>query len=320
MKQPFFTLNLRKWGAILASLCLMGLMVTPNTSRACIDLDTTVIIICNYDSTNLPSVDEVEIRVTNLRLMQEQPNKFCSCAINSWSSIFTDLQYVAFVDSGTNNVYPDFAPWDASMGASMSWDMDQPGNGNGWSGFIAEVINGGLNPTRSVELLIRASLPMGYTVTLLDSSMFLSTVGADEWDNANGTLANSHQQVRSMYDNPVQYHAMDAAHFTALDKAIEDYYATLSIESNKVFAGLEVGPNPLREELAVSFDLPTAREVHVQLFDMQGRMIKLLRREELAPGLQEMRFEVDDLELGAGTYFLRLRSERAVITRKLVKL
>ena len=113
---------------------------------------------------------------------------------------------------------------------------------------------------------------------------------------------------------------MDSSHFTALDKTIENYYATLALDSRKVFAGLEVGPNPLGEALTVSFELPAARNVNVHLFDMKGRVIKLLHSGEVAPGLQEMRFEVDDLELAPGTYFLRLRSERAVITRKLIKL
>ena len=145
MKKHFFTLNLQKWGTMLAGLCLMALVAVPNSSRACIDPGPKVIVICNYDSTLLPMVEEIELRLSNLRFMQEVPGKFCSCALNTWSSIFTDLQYVAFVDSGTNNVYPGFAPWDASMGASTSWDTDQPNLGSGWSGFIAEVIQGGLS-------------------------------------------------------------------------------------------------------------------------------------------------------------------------------
>ena len=77
----------------------MGMSTTfLTTAEACVrpTPDTLVRTTFRYDS----ALTELELRISNLRFMTESPGKFCSCALTSWTTVFTELKYVAFVDSG----------------------------------------------------------------------------------------------------------------------------------------------------------------------------------------------------------------------------
>ena len=253
---------------------LVGLLLTAfwfgtmSSAQACIDPDTLPVVTLNYDST----FTQAEIRVSNLRLMTEAPNKFCTCAVSSYSSIFTNLLYVAFVDSGTNNPYANFDPWSANASASTSWDESTQGSFYpDWSGFVAEVINTGLSPSNAVELIIRAELPPGYTLVFLDSALSSTFLGTDEWDPVGDSVKASHQGLASFAQVSNTLAEKPMSYFTAVDSTVDAYYDSLAtnVESfEKPVIGLAVGPNPTDGELLLQVSGEWAKEsLQVELID-----------------------------------------------------
>ncbi len=75
--------------------------------------------------------------------------------------------------------------------------------------------------------------------------------------------------------------------------------------------GLNIYPNPSRDVLFVELDLNGQAEIQLSLYDMVGR--KWLT--QVAQNKQTL----DISELPSGLYWLELRSERAVLTRKIMK-
>jgi hypothetical protein len=80
-------------------------------------------------------------------------------------------------------------------------------------------------------------------------------------------------------------------------------------------------PNPARAESQFSFSLPEAAQVRVEVFDVTGRVVRLLADGPRSAGTQELRFNnCDDrgLWLAPGVYLVRARLGSATFTRRLV--
>ena len=108
--------------------------------------------------------------------MNENPNKVCNCALSSFSDLFSNLIYIAFVDSGTNNPYQGFAAWNAEAMASAAWNSAHS-RANGWDGFVSTVLSSGLSASDPVELVVRATLSANTTVFADTACM---TTGLDD--------------------------------------------------------------------------------------------------------------------------------------------
>ena len=298
----------------LLFIFVFGFSGMQNQVQACIDPDSVITTNINYDSL----VEQVEIRLSNLRLMNEQPNVFCACAVNSWSNIFTDLKYIAFVDSGTNNVHGDFAQWNLDATSSTAWNTSQPNFGTGWAGHVAQVLNMGLSSTASVELVIRAGLPPGYTVFWLDSTMYSTSIGTDEWDNVNGQLANGHQRVRGLGEGPINraQAPKPLSYFANLDTMIASAYTR--IQDQLQLQSFKIGPNPTSDELFLSFRILKEQELSFELYDLQGKHISQWDNRQLIPGDHELRFSLEELNLTPSTYLFSIKTADAVLTKKVI--
>lgn len=68
--------------------------------------------------------------------------------------------------------------------------------------------------------------------------------------------------------------------------------------------GLESYPNPFNPMTSITFDLPTASPVRLEVFDARGRSVATLLDDELGAGLHEVTF--DGSRLASGTYMYRL--------------
>lgn len=80
-------------------------------------------------------------------------------------------------------------------------------------------------------------------------------------------------------------------------------------------------PNPAREQSWFDCTLPGAAQVRVEVFDVAGRIVRLLADEPRAAGKQESVFDLKDdrgVRLAAGVYLIRARLGSAVFTRRLV--
>jgi hypothetical protein len=79
---------------------------------------------------------------------------------------------------------------------------------------------------------------------------------------------------------------------------------------------LSVSANPLTTAGSVSIDMPQAGMAELRVFDMSGRRVATLCREELAAGTHS--FGLDGLDLGTGTYLFNIVSGRSSATAKAV--
>jgi hypothetical protein len=122
------------------------------------------------------------------------PGQSCSCGLQSWTSIFSNIYYVAFVDSGTDNPVNGFPIWVPDVNANNSWASATASPG--WKGFVSDV-TATLSSGSPVELVVYATVPAGYTLLVADSALRSSQIGADEWDKAGDSLANTHQSTTS---------------------------------------------------------------------------------------------------------------------------
>lgn len=77
-----------------------------------------------------------------------------------------------------------------------------------------------------------------------------------------------------------------------------------------------VRPNPAGTSAVIRFTLPHAAEAVVELLDVAGRRVAVLREGPAAAGAHDV--EWSRRELAGGVYFVRLTSEGKVLTRKLV--
>ncbi len=73
-------------------------------------------------------------------------------------------------------------------------------------------------------------------------------------------------------------------------------------------------PNPAWGRTSIAFELPTAAQVELSLYDVSGRRIETVRDEVMSPGRHTA--EIDGLP--SGVYFARLTAGEETRTRKLV--
>jgi hypothetical protein len=74
---------------------------------------------------------------------------------------------------------------------------------------------------------------------------------------------------------------------------------------------LGVAPNPFNPRTSIRFELPDARPVRLQVFDLRGRLVRTLVDAPLPPGRQEVAWDGRNQAgrlVGAGTYLYRLEA------------
>lgn len=279
--------------------------------KACVDPDTVAHITINYDS----AIEEIELRVSNLRLMTEAPNKFCTCSIISFQGAFSNLKYVAFVDSGTNNPYPGFGVWRANQDASAGWD--QSTNQSGWQGFVSKVIGPGLKPSQPVDMIFRATLPPGFNLGTLDSTLNFTSLGTDEFDPVTKNLAASHQGLHNGWQLPQFVNERSMSYFQAMDDQILTYYDSLATSRLPLLEGaVSLYPNPATEEVTLKLPLTLLGEVEATLYDAQGRAFNLSVLEEQVAENRLLR--IHQLPVSPGLYFLHVETMEGMLTKKVI--
>ncbi|MEX2362082.1 MAG: T9SS type A sorting domain-containing protein, partial [Balneolaceae bacterium] len=75
-------------------------------------------------------------------------------------------------------------------------------------------------------------------------------------------------------------------------------------------------PNPFNPSTAISYELPEASDVTLQVYDMTGRQIAtLINREAKSAGRHTVQFDAG--RLSSGVYIYRMKAGNTVITKKL---
>ena len=75
-------------------------------------------------------------------------------------------------------------------------------------------------------------------------------------------------------------------------------------------------PNPFNPSTKISFDIPSASNVNLTVYNILGAEVKVLANEYLAAGKYDVQFRASDLP--SGTYFYRLRAGDFTETKKMI--
>ncbi len=98
-----------------------------------------------------------------------------------------------------------------------------------------------------------------------------------------------------------------------------------SVDVPVVDAGLNLAayPNPFNPRTAIRFELPEARTVRLDIFDLTGRLVRSLHNGSLAAGTHEMTWQGRDdagRSLPSGTFYCRLIAGNAISSTPLTLL
>jgi hypothetical protein len=92
------------------------------------------------------------------------------------------------------------------------------------------------------------------------------------------------------------------------------------INNVEAFSGLEVYPNPVENQLTVSFNIGSASKVSIRIIDETGRAVKvLMNSKKLDAGNYNYTFSADEKSIKPGLYYLQVVSGKDLYTKKIVK-
>jgi hypothetical protein len=75
-------------------------------------------------------------------------------------------------------------------------------------------------------------------------------------------------------------------------------------------------PNPFNPVTRIRFDIPVTGDVKLMVYDILGKQVGVLVDERLLTGSYEYTFDAS--RLSSGVYFYTLRTDKAVLTKKMV--
>jgi hypothetical protein len=76
-----------------------------------------------------------------------------------------------------------------------------------------------------------------------------------------------------------------------------------------------VAPNPMRDRCRIRYQLPKRSDIAVVVYDVSGRVVRVLAEGEVEQGINSLEFVASDL--ASGMYFLKLSVDGKSYTRKL---
>ena len=79
---------------------------------------------------------------------------------------------------------------------------------------------------------------------------------------------------------------------------------------------LKITPNPITKSAIISFSLSRPGKVSLNLYDISGRLVNLIADKEFSEGNHQITLNTKDLM--AGVYLLRMQTQEAVLTKKLI--
>jgi plastocyanin len=79
---------------------------------------------------------------------------------------------------------------------------------------------------------------------------------------------------------------------------------------------LKVYPNPVKDVMSVSFFVPSYAEVHIELFDVTGRIVQDLADKYYSPGKYTENYRLNNLQ--PGRYFILYRSGKQQVVQSVI--
>ncbi len=170
--------------------------------------------------------------------------------------------------------------------------------------FIDDAAMVALPDTLDVPTIIQwfQDLPADHKFVSLSGSISVSTVSAD-------TLAGTFSGTASDIDNVFFLISVTNGHFEL--RGLDPLLATPDLLPVVPLA-LTVAPNPFNPRTSISFDLPRAQDVEAGIYDVSGRLVRVLQRGAMAEGRQRLDWDGSNdggVRMGAGVYLVRVRGE-----------
>lgn len=103
---------------------------------------------------------------------------------------------------------------------------------------------------------------------------------------------------------------------TGVNNSCENVTSTTDIQSGLV--GLQVSPNPAREQVQIDFQLSQKNQVQVSLHSLEGRLVRRLPATQMKEGHHQVTLNLETLV--SGIYFIQITTETGVVSRKLMVL
>jgi hypothetical protein len=101
-----------------------------------------------------------------------------------------------------------------------------------------------------------------------------------------------------------------------LTEGIETITTTVTENKTEFISKFSVFPNPTSERMRLSYALKETKTVSIDLYDITGKMMKVLISESQKPGLYEKTISLQDIE--KGIYFVRINSEGVKVSQKML--
>ncbi|HCN36552.1 MAG TPA: hypothetical protein DIS94_02415, partial [Bacteroidetes bacterium] len=74
--------------------------------------------------------------------------------------------------------------------------------------------------------------------------------------------------------------------------------------------------NPFNPETTIEFNLNTAQRIKIEVFDVTGRVVEVIRNEDLQRGNYKVKWNA--INKNSGVYFLKITGNEINTTRKLL--
>lgn len=98
-----------------------------------------------------------------------------------------------------------------------------------------------------------------------------------------------------------------------------NFFTDLELEQTDIpecFKVSENYPNPFNPSTKISFDIPATQNLNVDLYDINGKLVKEVLSGEILPGSYQLLFDFRDYS--SGIYFVRFATSKNSIIKKLV--
>lgn len=87
-----------------------------------------------------------------------------------------------------------------------------------------------------------------------------------------------------------------------------------AIEEEEISQPVRVFPNPAIDQFSVSFDMMERADINVSIYDMEGKLVKVLLTDNLKPGSKTVQFNRN--ALAGGTYLVTVSSNDKIISNE----
>jgi hypothetical protein len=159
-----------------------------------------------------------------------------------------------------------------------------------------------------------------------DLGIYATSDGGSSWENCSGGVGNT-----PVFDMKINWRTWDEGCFRPNEIyagthgrgiwSSADFLSTPTEQDNlttaKFIPNINVYPNPMTDQGNIAFSMENAGKVNVQIFNLNGQLVREISEGNLAAGNNNIQFDANDFT--KGTYIIRLTTGDKVETSKFIK-